>query len=127
MGHHALGMSGTAATPNDPAFSLMISLKFRDTDAKEEFVEIIRPVTEYVRRHEPTTLAYEVLFSDREELHALLVERYADKEDAYLRIHKSSQPFLEFRPKLMAMQEEGKVDLSRPPHETNSRIHVGLS
>ena len=94
------------------AFSLIVELKFQDTTAKEDFVELIRPLMDYIRLHEPTTLGYEVLLSDQDGLRALLIERYADKEEAYLKIHKSSKEFLEFRPKLQAMQESGKVTVS---------------
>ena len=40
------------------------------------------------------------------------MERYAHKDEAYLKIHKSSKPFLEFRPKLKAMQDDGNVEIT---------------
>lgn len=94
------------------AFSLIVDVKFQDKATKAEFVELIQPLATYVKYHEPTTIGYEVLFSDKDDLQALLVERYKDKEEAYLKIHKSSKEFLDFRPKLQAMQEAGRVTLS---------------
>lgn len=40
-----------------------------------------------------------------------MMERYRDKDEAYLTIHKSSKPFLDFRPKLKAMQDAGYVEI----------------
>jgi len=106
-------MSGNGvAQSGSKAFSLIVDVKFEDTTAKEDFVELIQPLMDYVRNHEPTTIGYEILFSDKDDLQALLMERYVDKEEAYLKIHKSSHEFLEFRPKLQAMQEAGRVTLS---------------
>ena len=92
--------------------TLIVELEFQDTTAKNEFMELVQPLMDYMRLHEPTTIGYEVLLSDKEDLRALLVERYTDREEAYLKIHKSSKEFLEFRPKLQAMQESGKVTIS---------------
>ena len=50
--------------------------------------------------NEPTTLAYELLISDKNPLLVTIFERYKDKDDAYLKIHKSSAEFLAFRPQL---------------------------
>ena len=40
-----------------------------------------------------------------------LMERYVEKEEAYLKIHKSSEAFLNFRSKLKAMQDAGYVEV----------------
>lgn len=95
-----------------PAFSLLVTLKFTDEVYKEEFLRDIAPVAQYVREHEPQTVAYEVLLSDQDPLQVLVLERYSDKEKAYLEVHKSSRAFLEFRPKLKKMQDDGFVDIS---------------
>jgi hypothetical protein len=50
--------------------------------------------------------------SDQDSLQVLVLERYKDKEHAYLTVHKSSGPFLAFRPKLLAMQDAGYVTIS---------------
>lgn len=95
-----------------PPFSLLVTLQFQDDQSLQTFLQYITPVAKYVRDHEPDTLAYEVLLSDKDPLQVLVLERYRDKEEAYLKVHKSSKPFLEFRPKLGKLQEEGKVVIS---------------
>ena len=78
----------------------------------DQFLGDIKPLCDYIKAHEPTTLAYEVMKSDKDPLMVTLMERYADKDEAYLKIHKSAKPFLEFRPKLKAMQDDGNVEIS---------------
>ena len=94
------------------AFSLLVTLVFQSTDDKDEFLTDIAPVADYVQRQEPDTLAYEVLLSDQDPLQVMILERYRNKDVAYLEVHKSSAPFLAFRPKLQAMQEAGRVTVS---------------
>ena len=100
------------AKPTSPAFSLFVTAKFDSIERKEYFLEMIKPVAEFVHLHEPETLSYEVLLSDKDPLRVLIMERYKDKENAYLKVHKSSAPFLEFRKKLQAMQELGQIEIS---------------
>ena len=90
----------------------MVTLQFQDVAARDEFLALVQPVIRHVTKHERTTLGYEVLLSDKDELQVLFLERYLDKEVAYLQIHKSSAAFLEFRPKLQAMQQAGRVTVS---------------
>jgi quinol monooxygenase YgiN len=94
------------------AFSLMVTLQFQDVAARDEFLELVQPVINHVTNNEPTTLGYEVLLSDKDDLQILFLERYVDKEIAYLEIHKSSAAFLAFRPKLQAMQQAGRVSVT---------------
>lgn len=103
-------MSASASTT--PPFSLLVTLQFQDDDSLQQFLKDIAPVARYVKEHEPDTLAYEVLLSDKDPLQVLVLERYRDKENAYLKVHKSSEPFLIFRPKLAQMQTDGKVTIS---------------
>ena len=56
-----------------------------------------------MRAREPTTLAYSLLKSDKDPLTVMVFEKYEDKEHAYLQVHKSSAPFLAFRPRLAAL------------------------
>jgi len=98
--------------PGHPAFSLLVLLAFQDATAKNEFLDLIQPLTNYVRDYEPDTIAYEVMQSDQDALQVILLERYADKEHAYLNIHKSSAAFLEFRPKLLELEKAGRVTIS---------------
>ena len=39
----------------------------------------------------------------------LILERYSDKSNGYLKLHRSGGEFLKFREQLKAMQEEGGV------------------
>jgi quinol monooxygenase YgiN len=70
---------------------------------------LLHSPSKYVKEHEPNTLAYEVLLNDKDPLQVLILERYKEKADAYLQVHRSSAAFLEFRPKLKAMVEKGHV------------------
>jgi quinol monooxygenase YgiN len=97
--------TGEAFSPHNnnnimSTFSLLVTLQFTEQQYKDQFLEFFRPVAQHVQQHEPDTLAYEVLLSDKDPLQVLILERYRDKDNAYLTVHRSSQPFLEFRPKL---------------------------
>ena len=89
----------------------MVHLDFKDTDSLQYFLEAFAPVARYVKENEPDTLAYEALLSDKDPLHVLVLERYRDKENAYLKVHRSSKPFLKFRPKLGELEKAGKVTI----------------
>jgi quinol monooxygenase YgiN len=89
-----------------------VTLQFDSVDRKKQFLQDIKPVVDYVKENEPETIAYEVLLSDKNPLEVLILERYKDKDNAYLQIHKSSQPFLTFRPKLQTMQDKGYVKVT---------------
>ena len=93
-------------------FSLMVELQFSDEAARDAFLTDIAPLAQAVRDTEPGTLAYQVMQSDKDPLHVLMMERYTEKEHAYLRVHKQSDAFVAFRPKLQALQDAGKVTLS---------------
>jgi quinol monooxygenase YgiN len=95
-----------------PPFSLLVTLHFTVPKHKEQFLRDFAPVAAHVQTHEPDTLAYEVLLSDQDSLQVLVLERYKDKDHAYLIVHRSSEPFLAFRPKLKAMQDAGYVTVS---------------
>ena len=101
-----------STTTTTPAFTLLVTLVFTDSSYKEIFLKDIAPVADYVQHHEPRTIGYQVLVSDQNPLQVTILERYATKEVDYLQTHKSSKPFLEFRPKLQALQEQGVVTMS---------------
>ena len=90
-----------------PAFSLYVDVVFPDESYKNQFMEIFKPLAEYVRLHEPETIAYELLLSDSDPKRLVVMERYQDKERAYLQVHKTSKPYLEFKPKFKAMKDAG--------------------
>ena len=93
-------------------FSLFVTLQFTQLQDKEEFLSLVRPLADYIRREEPTTLAFEVMCHDSDPLQVMLVERYQETDTAFLQIHKSSPHFLNYRPKLQQMQNEGRVVIS---------------
>ena len=93
-------------------FSLFVTLKFTQLQDKEEFLVLVRPLADYIRREEPTTLAFDVICHDADPLQVMLVERYQEKATAFLQIHKSSPHFLNYRPKLQQMQNDGRVIVS---------------
>ena len=99
-----------------PPFSLLVTLQFTEDEYKNKFLQDFVPLADYVRNHEPQTLTYEALQSDQNPLQILILERYVDKEVAFLQVHKSSQAFLTFRPKLKSMQDAGHVIVSGPSY-----------
>jgi quinol monooxygenase YgiN len=109
------GNSGAAfagANAKEPAFSLLVTLQFASDANRREFLELVEPLAAHVEKREPSTVSYAVLQSDRDPLKMLILERYRDKETAYLQTHRSSAPFRTFRPQLQAMQEAGKVTVT---------------
>ncbi|CAB9503457.1 expressed unknown protein [Seminavis robusta] len=121
--YHQMIRQGSSS--NAKAFSLLVTLQFQDDSAKKEFLEIARPMMDYVYKNEPTTLGYELLFSDKDPLQVLFLERYVDKDEAYLKIHKSSAAFLTFRPKLQALQQAGRVTMSGNSYEDSGFGFMG--
>ena len=91
------------------AFVLLINLKFTTLDHRDNFFKIIKPLCKDMVENEPTTLSYQVAISDKDPLVVNLLERYADKDNAYLTVHKSGAEFLKFREQLKEMQEKGYV------------------
>jgi quinol monooxygenase YgiN len=93
------------------AFVLRVDLTFeRDEDARE-LVRAWGEVADYARAHEPFLEHYEIMRSDADPLKYSIYERYRSKED-YLGPHKASAKFLEFRPKMRALEEQGKLFVS---------------
>ena len=99
-------MGEAAAAPVKGAWCLIVKMKFDDAKKIETLKEIFSSLARYIKANEPTTLAYELMLSDKDPLVATIFERYADKEKAYLEIHRSSKPFERFRPKLAALAPE---------------------
>ena len=93
-------------------FSLFVTLQFTSEDHREEFFKIVKPLAEYIKESEPDTIAFEVICNDKDPLQLMLLERYKNKDTAFLKIHKTSAAFLEYRPKLQAMQDAGFVQIS---------------
>lgn len=102
-------------------------MKFATIDHRNTFLKLIEPVCNYVYSNEgpaitststsssssgkleQTTLSYQVAISDKNPLQVLVMERYSDKENGYLTVHKSGKEFLKFREQLKGMQDRGEV------------------
>lgn len=90
------------------AFFLGVSVKFPTVQDKTAFMHEFRPLADYVRTEEPTTISYELLESDKDSTLIYILERYKTKK-AYLEIHKHSKPFLNFRAKFQEMINNGTI------------------
>lgn len=89
-----------------------MTLHFTLVEHRDQFFKDIQPLAEYCKIHEPETIAYEVLQSDKDPLQVLILERYKSKDRSFVDIHRSSIPFQTFRPKLKAMEDQGYVTIS---------------
>ena len=115
-------LSLSSNSQSKEVFQLVVNLKFLDVQDKMYFETIFKPLAAYVASHEAgTTLSYAMSENDNDEKHVQIFERYKDKEEAYLTIHKSSQPFLEFRAKLKDMEKAHRVKI-----EGQSYVEKGI-
>lgn len=96
---------------SNEAWGLFVGVTFRDSVAKAEFKTLFTPFAKYIEEFEPNTLSYIYMDSDQEATRGMIVERYLDKDNAFLAVHKTSETFLEFRKELQKMQTDGKVKL----------------
>ncbi|GAB5030947.1 Hypothetical protein NocV09_00402220 [Nannochloropsis oceanica] len=97
----------TASHPRRPvpgAFWLVVSVTFRRSEDVEIFKAAFAPLAVVVKENEAGTLSYGLAISDKDPLMVLIFERYVDKDDAYLRVHRSSESFQVFRPQLAALK-----------------------
>ena len=85
------------------AFFLLVQMEFKSVEDREKAEAIFAPEARWCRDHEPGTLSYEWARSDQNDRAIIVVERYADKETAYAAVHKSSDAFRKFRPRLAAL------------------------
>jgi quinol monooxygenase YgiN len=102
------------------AFVLLVNMNFSSLSYRDTFLDLIEPLCNYVianespvgsRRSTMTTLSYQVAISDKNPLEVLVLERYSDKDNGYLRVHKSGGEFLKFREQLKGMQDRGEVQI----------------
>ena len=92
-----------ASTVPKGAFFLLVQMEFKSVEDREKAEAIFAPEARWCRDHEPGTLSYEWARSDQNDRAIVVVERYADKETAYAAVHKGSDAFKEFRPRLAAL------------------------
>ena len=88
------------------AWSLAVELTFSSDAKVTQMLEAIVPLVDYVKKSEPTTLGYKVMRGDKDPLKVMIMERYVDKDDAYLKVHRSSKEFLDFKRTLRELAPE---------------------
>jgi len=110
----------TAHSGDDGAFVLLVNMTFKSLELRDKFLNLIEPVCRDVLNNESptgtrsstqTTLSYQVAISDKNPLMLLVLERYTDKDNGYLTIHRTGGEFLKFRELLKGMQEKGDVQI----------------
>ena len=101
------------------AWVLAVKLSFEGPLADQAATEFLAAFTEcakLVRTDEPRTVGYEISKNTKNPLEFFIYERYAEF-DAYLKLHKTTQHFAVFRPKLQALQDQGAVTISGQAYE----------
>jgi len=92
------------------AWALVVTIIFQSNQDLEAITKDWTQVAKYCAENEPFLYHYEVGKSDSDPLKVHILERYESKEK-YLNVHKNGDEFLKFRPKLKALQDEGKVTI----------------
>ena len=88
----------------NPGWCLVVKLTFKGIGGVMKFKDIFEPYADWIKHNEPTTLSYSYSTDDKDPKSVLLFERYADRDTAYLKIHKESDEFKKFRPALAALE-----------------------
>ena len=101
-------VSDTPVVKHDNVFALLVNLEFSSEDDKTTFINLFKPMAEYVKLHEPTTLTYALGESDKDSKLIVIIERYVNKA-AYLDIHKKSAQFIAFRQELSNFGDRVKI------------------
>ncbi|KDD72483.1 hypothetical protein H632_c3289p1 [Helicosporidium sp. ATCC 50920] len=83
-------------------FVLSVRVKLASQAELDAFVEVFRPLAEYVQRHEPDTVFYEMALADQKPFEVLIHERYSSRA-AFEEVHRVSAPFLEFKRRVAAL------------------------
>jgi len=90
-------------------FFLGVAVTFATPADKTAFLEIFKPLSDYVRDYEIGTVGYKLMESDKDTLRVFILERYKDKETDFIQAHRSSEAFKTFRAQMQKMQEEKKI------------------
>ena len=95
-------------------FNLLVVIKFKDQNAVDKFILHFAPLSKFVKEHEPNTTMYQLSKSDKEDVAFTyhLIERYKNKEEDYLKTHKSSEAFQKFRAILQEMMDNDEVTVA---------------
>ena len=103
--------TGHSKAVGEKAFMLNVGLRFSDEASAKSLLAAWSVAASYCLKNEPFLYAYEAAQSDKDNLSYIILERYRSKED-YLGAHRKSIAFKEFRPKMRALQDAGKVIVS---------------
>ncbi len=88
---------------NKTVFDLFVTLDFEDDKEKQTFKSLFQNYALWIKKHETTTISYELAESDKAPNRIIIIERYINK-DAYLKIHRETDQFREFRSKLSGLK-----------------------
>mmetsp|Transcript_39213 Transcript_39213/g.54443 ORF Transcript_39213/g.54443 Transcript_39213/m.54443 type:complete len:143 (-) Transcript_39213:237-665(-) len=97
---------------DEKAFVLAVDFYFKDSESLEEFLTAAQAIVKHCLAKEPDTFTYEISRSDKNPLHLQFYERYSNKDDAYMNVHKSSEAFMSFRSKVQQMEKDARVSIS---------------
>ena len=107
--HYTSNLLQTSRKPGK-AWVLSVTFTFKEESDLIYVLEIWKDVIKDCREKEPFLLHYEFGRLDSDPLKLHMLERYVSKDD-YLEKHKNGVEFLKARPKLKALQDEGKVSI----------------
>lgn len=93
---YSLGKRKRLYNKHHQVFVLAVSLRFNTVTDRDAFLAIWLPLANHVEQKEPETLGFEWLVADNDPTKVLVYERYTSK-DAFLTVHRTSQPFLKFK------------------------------
>lgn len=102
---------GRTKARNEKAFVLAVELTFSKEEDAKNVISAWSKLADWCYENEPFLYHFEVGQSDKDPLKYLVYERYQSKDD-YLTAHKSSTAFLEFRPLLKELQDNGLVSIA---------------
>lgn len=97
---------GNPAPTPQQSFILLVDVTFSSIADRDEALRLWAPVAQHCRDNEPGTLTYEAGISDSDPTRIVFVERYTTKEDAYMKVHRTSSPFQHFRSALTRLNPQ---------------------
>eukprot|EP01038_Epipyxis_sp_PR26KG_P010045 gene10045-13503_t len=93
------------------AFFLGVTITFKSIEDKKYFIREFSSYAKFVGQYEPSTISYELLESDKDELMIYIAERYESKEK-YLEVHRKTNQFNKFRENLSILTANGKATIT---------------
>ena len=87
---------------------MTVNLTFINEADRDKYIEVWRPLADYVAKNESRALAFEFCIGRKDPCKVLIFERYISKED-YLDVHKSSPAYLEYKAAEGALGKRGPI------------------